>query len=569
MTDEIIKKIAYEDGEMDTHYRRRTPLPKEGFFMGMGHYAPFNQRTYTAAPGIICEQDVPVKLRDGNTIYTDIYRPVTEEKVPVLVAWSFYGKRPYDRGGEYMVPGVPEGTISEMTKFEGPDPSWWCRHGYAVANPDPRGIGHSEGDATLFGRLDGKDCADFIDWIGEQLWCNGNVGMLGNSMLAITQWFAAAEQPKHLKAIAPWEGASDLLRELNFEDGVPAIGFVAFALGALGGDNYVEDEAKMSLEHPFLDTYWKDKIPNFEKIEVPVYASAGWQHVHLRGTVNAFEKISSKEKWIRFHREFEWPDQYAPENREDALRFFDRYLKNIHNGWEFTPRVRLEVMDAYEYSYQVNRPEKEWPLARTQYKTLYLNAEDSSLQEDSAQTENSVFYDAEIGEAVFNIRFNEDVEITGHSSLKLWVEADGNDDMDLFITMFKQDSEGNFVPTSVVGQPHPGAWGKLRVSHRALDESESKPYFPVHSHLVEEKLEPREIVPVEIYIYPTSRLWHKGEQLKIRVAGRYIRDHWFEPFTWETNNKGRHIIHTGGQYDSKLIIPVVPPKYQVGDYVYR
>lgn len=37
-------------------------------------------------------KDVPVKMRDGITIYTDIYLPITEEKVPTLIAWSPYGK---------------------------------------------------------------------------------------------------------------------------------------------------------------------------------------------------------------------------------------------------------------------------------------------------------------------------------------------------------------------------------------------------------------------------------------------------------------------------------------------
>lgn len=31
-------------------------------------------------------------MRDGITIYTDIYLPITEEKVPTLIAWSPYGK---------------------------------------------------------------------------------------------------------------------------------------------------------------------------------------------------------------------------------------------------------------------------------------------------------------------------------------------------------------------------------------------------------------------------------------------------------------------------------------------
>jgi hypothetical protein len=76
-------------------------------------------------------------------------------------------------------------------------------------------------------------------------------------------------------------------------------------------------------------------------------------------------------------------------------------------------------------------------------------------------------------------------------------------------------------------------------------------------------------MPVEIAFYPFSRIWHKGQSLRLRIAGRYLREGWFEPFGWATDNKGLHVIHTGGEYDSCLQIPVIPPKYVAGDYTYR
>ena len=566
--EQIIKSRNFNGEDIDVVFRKAIPLKEDDFFGGWGYYGELNPRVYEAAPGIICEQDIPVVLRDGTTIYTDIYRPVIDEKVPVIIAWSFYGKRPHDYK-EYNVPGVPDGAISDMTKVEGPDPSYWCRQGYAVANPDPRGIGNSEGDAYLFGKQDGKDGYDFIEWLAAQEWCNGNVGMSGNSMLAITQYFIAAERPPHLKAIAPWEGSSDLFRETNFNDGVPCIGFVRFALMNLGGKNLVEDEAAMSEKYPLFNSYWDNLKADLEKIQVPAYLSAGWSHVHLRGTVNAYEKISSDKKWIRFHRDFEWPDYYSSENIEELKRFFDRYLKEIHNGWELTPRVRLDVMDSYDLDYEVKRPEVDFPLARTDYKKLYLNAESFTLEENIPNQTASVKYDAKTGEALFTIQFLEDVEITGHSKLKLWVEAIDNDDMDFFITMKKLSKDGEFLHTSVLGQRHPGTWGNLRVSHRALDEQLDHSIIPVHSHLKEEKLLAGEIVPVEIEIVPTSRIWHKDEKLQLRVSGHYVRDPWFEPHSWDTCNKGEHVIYTGGIYDSYLQIPVIRPRIRGTNFVRR
>lgn len=145
----ITKKEIFNGVELETIYRRsREPVdPADDYDMsklegldatGHGFCAKFNQRTYEEG-GIICEQDIPVKLRDGTTIYTDIYRPKDKENIPCLVSWSMYGKRPGDGMSEWQIMGVPPGTVSNMAKFESPDPAYWCHNGYAVANVDPRG----------------------------------------------------------------------------------------------------------------------------------------------------------------------------------------------------------------------------------------------------------------------------------------------------------------------------------------------------------------------------------------------------------------------------------------------
>lgn len=152
---------------------------------------------------IVFEKDVAVTLRDGVTIYVDVLRPAGAEKVPVIVAWSPYGK---SRGNAprylqlFDVLGMDTSTVSGLMKFEGPDPAFWCAHGYAVCNPDPRGSFNSEGDIRVWSRQEGEDYHDLIEWLGVQGWCNGKVGTSGNSYLAISQWFAAAEQPPHLAA---------------------------------------------------------------------------------------------------------------------------------------------------------------------------------------------------------------------------------------------------------------------------------------------------------------------------------------------------------------------------------
>ena len=162
----------------------------------------------------------------------------------------------------------------------------------------------------------------------------------------------------------------------------------------------------------------------------------------------------------------------------------------------------------------------------------------------------------------FDYRFPEDTELTGYMKLRLYVEARGHDDMDLFVNVQKLSTSGEFLPITLFGEPHPGVWGKMRVSRRKLDPELSTEYCPVQAHTCDEKLKPGEIVPVDIELVPTSRFWHKGQQLRVQISGRYIRENWFEPLIWDTDNKGEHVIHTGGERQSYLQIPVVPPRFQ-------
>ena len=229
----------------------------------------------------------------------------------------------------------------------------------------------------------------------------------------------------------------------------------------------------------------------------------------------------------------------------------------------------MEVQDAYQYLYQKNRPEESFPLKRTRYEKLYLDASDCSMSPAPVAREGVAAYESADGEVNFDYTFEEETELTGYLKLHLWVAAESHNDADLFINVQKLSTTGEWLPVTVVGEPHPGAWGKLRVSRRRLDEKLSTDYCPVQAHTVDEKVEPGQIVPVDIEINPTSRIWHKGQKLRVQISGRYIREGWFEPLEWVTDNKGRHLIYTGGSYDSYLQIPVIPPRYQDGDYILR
>ena len=561
---------AIEEGRQPTYMRD-----------GFGDFPELNPRTYEVCPGIICEQDVMIPMRDGTKTYCDIFRPEGQTNIPVIVSYSFYGKRPCvdNPDVEYGVFGVPYGSFSKNAKFEGPDPEYWCHHGYAVANYDQRGTNNSEGDIALSSSFEGEDAYDLVEFLAELEWCSGKVGFSGNSGLAVIQWKAASERPPHLACIAPWEGTMDNYRQMLSVGGISECGFNPYLFGMMYGPGYMEDHYRMVLERPFYDAYWADKVAKLENIEVPAYITGGWNHFHLYGAVEGFSDISSTEKWLRIHREFEWPDYYMHENLEDLKRFFDRYLKGIRNGWESTPRVRIDVMDLYDHDYEIKRAADDFPLPGTTYKKLWLDALDGTLKPEISTYEACVSYNADIGpaafepradgtfnmhrespaagddRAIFDFSVSEETEIIGNMKLHLWVEAEGNDDIDLFVAIKKMSAEGKWLPLNVQGHPHPGTPGRLRVSLRELDEEKSTEYRPFHKLNNPQKLAEKEVVPVDIDIWPTARIWHPGEKIRVEVMGYYERFDWYEPFDFNTINKGRHIIHTGGKFDSFLQIP--------------
>ncbi len=108
-------------------------------------------------------------MRDGTITYCDIFRPKGQTNVPVIISYSFYGKRPNADTPEieWQTKAVPYGSHSVNAKFEGPDPEYWCHKGYAIANYDPRGIGNSEGDIDMWSSREGRDGYDLVEWLAS------------------------------------------------------------------------------------------------------------------------------------------------------------------------------------------------------------------------------------------------------------------------------------------------------------------------------------------------------------------------------------------------------------------
>ncbi|MET0391033.1 MAG: CocE/NonD family hydrolase [Polyangiales bacterium] len=505
------------------------------------------------------ERDVPIKLRDGVEIYADLLRPTGDAKdLPALVAWSPYGKAMPTDGPT----SVPPDRYSGVAKFEGPDAAFWVCRGYAIVNVDVRGSFRSGGKVHSFGMVDAADGYDVIEWIARQSWSNGNVGMHGASWLAIAEWFIASTNPPHLKAIAPWNGQSDLYRNGISLGGIPDTAFSNAVGSMLISPNGKESTVEMLKRHPLINDYWKDKRANVEDIKVPAYVGADIATaLHTTGTLDGFRRLGSPEKWLRVNDTNEWYDQYAPDTLKDLARFFDHYLKEEDNGWEDTPQVTVSIMDpGPDGAPKSQVPYDAWPVPDTRFEKLYLDASDGSLSQAQPKSAADVTYEAKSGKAEFTIRFEEDTQLVGHLVAQLYLEARDVDDMDVFVLVEKLDRDGNpLVPSELAAEyfpkPPPGAPGRLRVSRRALDADKSSEDFPVHAFTEEQKLSAGEIVPVEIAIMPTALRWHAGEQLKLTVAGTYIGG---SSLPIMGLHEGIHVVHTGPEHAAYLQIPVVP-----------
>jgi putative CocE/NonD family hydrolase len=390
--------------------------------------------------------------------------------------------------------------------------------------------------------------------------------MAGASYFGIAQWFAGVTRPPHLAALMPYDGMSDLYRECGFHGGIPNHGFVKFWNAQVRcGFNRAEDWVEAMRIHPFYDEYWASKAPAVEKINVPTYVVACWSDhaIHTRGSLAAFMRLGSEQKWLEVHGRNKWAQMYTPESTRRQMAFFERFLKGVVNEVDAWPRVRIEVREGIDVGQE--RAEQEWPLARTVYRCFHLDAASATLQTTPVSSESSVYYDSASAEprALFAHTFAADTELTGYFKLKLWVQADGADDMDLFTALQKLGPKGELVNFYYVTRFRFGhaAHGWLRVSHRELDAARSKPWQPVLTHQHEQRLKPGEIVPVEIEIWPSSTLFRAGEQLRLVVMGKDTfpqqpgADITVHP---ETRNAGRHVIYTGGRYDSQLLVPVIP-----------
>jgi predicted acyl esterase len=562
--------------------------------VGLG-YQGFNPRTEILPKGwsnpgkraltceILVDHDVGYKLRDGVTLYADVLRPPTG-KVPAIVCWSPFGKKFNGMDAlNLMAPfnlGLPDDALSGLEKFEAPDPAFWVQQGYAIVNVDNRGSFDSEGSCAVLGTQEGEDGHDFIERIAKEPWCTGSVGLAGNSHLAQSQWFIAAQKPPSLKAIAPWEGCADMYRETFVRGGIYCADLFDELISKYvihGRD--IEGIRAMFDKHPLANDYWNDKRAEIEKINIPTYITGTWSNtMHGMGAIRGWLKVNTSEKWLRFHPYQEWYDLWGcPESIQELLKFFDRYLKGIQNDWESTPRVRMAVLKFGQSPSVGGIVEQDFPIPNTEYKKAYLGSNERLNFSDSPTEGLSLSYDStsQTEFLKFTYTFEKATRIMGIPKAVLYMACEEHDDMDVFVILRKLSKEGE--PMLCLNVPweglpvktfdeipeklrtevilYKGPTGIIRSSQRDIDHEKSMhPNWPFHPHDREERIPPGQVVKLEIGMWATGIEYEAGEGIQFEVAGHFRGvSNFGKPE--HVKNKGRHIVHLGGKYGSHVILP--------------
>ena len=548
---------------------------------------------------VVCRYDVQVPVEDGFYLTANVFYSRAAEaagkRVPVIMSAHPYDNNKLPARGRTPLGGAPiqyrllpqagRPSFSTITSWEAPDPNFWVGAGYAVVNLNLPGYGTSQGPPTILSRHQAKCFYEAIEWIARQPYCNGRVGLSGVSFLAISQYHVATCEhyggpPPSLKCISPWEGMSNLYREVACRGGVEDIGFLPFwfnmdvksALGERTADFLKYNEVTPAdglAKHPLYDQYWEQMAAPLEQIKLPmlVCAAFGDHGMHTSGSFAAFTRAKSAHKWLYTHRDGKWDVYYSDAVKQLTREFMDCFLKDdTSSGFLDRAPVRLEVRSSRDVIREV-RQEQTWPLEPTQYRSLFLDTESSSLRESSLAKPQAAHHGGHGGRTVFTYRFAQDTELTGYMKLRLWVEARGAkagdpapDDLIVFAAVNKLDRNGRSVrfrgPLGCAEDMV--ARGCARAARRELDTKASTEWLPVFSGTSHQPLKPGEIVPLDIALEPSCTFFEAGESIELIVsADEIVR---IPPFRKDVSpNRGVHVFHAGGSYDSHLLIPVINP----------
>ncbi|WNC72743.1 CocE/NonD family hydrolase [Thalassotalea psychrophila] len=288
-----------------------------------------------------------------------------------------------------------------------------AKHGYACIRVDIRGTGESDGlFDDEYSEQELSDGELVIDWLSRQVWCDGNVGMVGISWGGFNSLQLAYRQPPALKTIITICSTTDRFNEdIHYAGGCLlndnldwAAFFWAYAQARcpdprLVGENWKQQWLHRLNNMPLLadkwlsesskNQYWRHGSVNedFSKIKIPVYAISGWADAYRNSVFDLLENLQSPCKGLIGPWAHKYPNIAYPGPKIDyvkeSVRWWDKWLKGIENHIMAEPKLHYYLMDSVEpctdYSYRTGRwqSEQQWPSSTISYQHLLL--EDSTL----------------------------------------------------------------------------------------------------------------------------------------------------------------------------------------------
>lgn len=526
-------------------------------------------------PNIKLEENVYVTMRDGIELAVDIYRPKAEGTYPAILSMAPYQKERQQFPARWYI------TEAGNTAFFVPK-------GYVHVIAQTRGSGFSQGRYNLFDIREQQDGYDVVEWIAKQSWCNGNVGMMGESYGAMIQYLVAAQQPPHLKAIVPYDGMTDIYRDAIFQGGLYHDGFMNFwgtwaisqclwpgpIEGKLQPANLYAEWFSRPEDGPY---YWKRSAwTKLDKIKAAVYMIARAHNpLHSRGQLDAYDKINAPKKllvvntgpvmfggWVLFH--------YSTPLNEQILRWFDYWLKSIDTGIMKEPPIAIFDDGAGEWRY-----ENEYPSSRTVWKNFYLHSNPAGgpageppyglLTQETPKDEKPDEYD--IPESRSLVDAGKPVLAYTTPPLTEYLQATGPVSMVLYGSSTTVDTAWivKMAGMAIDGKVAPLSKGWLRASYREIDVARSKPGQPFHPYRNPTLLEPGKAYEFQIEMLPVFHTFKAGYRILVQIASddnsiiEALNSHTLHTIYAEILPvPAKNRVYHDSAHPSHLMLPIIP-----------
>ena len=527
-------------------------------------------KTVTEFPRKVVEfPDMGIVMPDGCRLSARVWMPedAGDDPVPAILEHLPYRKR--------------DGTTARDCLTH----PYLAGHGYACIRVDMRGNGDSKGlMEDEYAEQELQDACDVIAWAANQPWCNGNVGMMGISWGGFNALQVAARQPPALKAIVTLCSTDDRYADdIHYKGGLllnENLGWGATMLSyssrppdpALVGDDWramwlerLEDEPFLPaiwLRHQHRDAYWKrgSVCEDFPAIRAATLAVGGWGDAYKNAVGRLVAGITHAPAkgivgpWIHKYPHFAIPDP-AIGFLQEALRWWDRWLKGLPTGVEDDPAMRLYLMESVPpRDWYEERPgrwivEPQWPAPEIAPTTLRLGAE---LQRDTAEPQLPTTFASP-----------QDCGMAGGEYCAIWLGPElpgdqrGDDarslcfDMDIAEPL---DLVGGAVVTLVVSADRPTGMVAARLCDVTPDGASTRVTYGVFNlchrtgHENPQRLVPGEEYEITLRLDDVAYRLPAGHRLRLALSTTY----W--PLVWPSATPTRLTVHDGA-----LRLPVRAP----------